>query len=256
MICQSQICENFPCRILNVYRDFPLQGNLHANKPINPIMKKYIITGVMAAVAATSAFAGTVTASKEVAPVEPPCLFRDQELQIDAFGLGDFYRGAGRFNYYGQPNSPGLSGRPAWGGGLGVNYFFARYFGIGIEQDIYGRRPGANNYGDAGYTRWATIGTLYVRYPICEWNLAPYLMIGGGANYGNTPKADFALPGGGVAKAKTYAAGQGFGHVGGGLEYRITENVGLFSDARYLFSGVTGLPKNQLLWRYGVRFAF
>jgi hypothetical protein len=202
-------------------------------------MKKYIITGVMAAVAATSAFAGTTTASKEVAPVEAPCLFRDNELQLDAFGLGDFYRG--NFD---------MSGRPAWGGGLGLNYFFSRFVGIGIEQDLYGRNSKGNGaqLNDFGYTRWATIGNLFLRYPICSWNLAPYLMIGGGANYGNV--------GGGYVNSPNRIAGQGFGHVGGGLEYRVTETIGLFSDARYLFSGVNGLPNNQLMWRYGLRFAF
>ena len=202
-------------------------------------MKKYIITGVMAAVAATSAFAGTMTASKEVAPVEPPCLFRDNELQLDAFGLGDFYRG--NFD---------MSGRPAWGGGLGLNYFFSRFVGIGIEQDLYGRNSKGNGTqgNDFGYTRWATIGNLFLRYPICSMNLAPYLMVGGGANYGNV--------GGGYVNSPNKIAGQGFGHVGGGLEYRVTETIGLFSDARYLFSGVNGLPNNQLLWRYGLRFAF
>ncbi len=212
-----------------------MQGNLHANKPINPIMKKYIITGVMAAVAATSAFAGTVTASKEVAPVEAPCLFRGNEWQLDAFGLGDFFPG-------GVQNA----GRPLWGGGLGVNYFLNEYVGLGLEQDLYGRNSRRGYYtansGINGITRWATIGNVFLRYPICNWNLAPYLMVGGGANYGNVPNR---------------ASGQGFGHVGGGLEYRVTENIGLFSDARYLYSGVRGVTGfNQLLWRYGVRFAF
>jgi hypothetical protein len=219
-----------------------LQVNLHANKPKNQIMKKYIITGVMAAVAATSAFAGTTTASKEVAPVEAPCLFRDNELQLDMFGLGDFYRG--NFD---------MSGRPAWGGGLGLNYFFSRFVGIGIEQDLYGRNSKGNGAqgNDFGYTRWATIGNLFVRYPICSMNLAPYLMVGGGANYGNVG-GGYVNQGGRPNKL----AGQGFGHVGGGLEYRVTETIGLFSDARYLFSGVSGLPNNQLMWRYGLRFAF
>jgi hypothetical protein len=214
-------------------------------------MKKYIITGVMAAVAATSAFAGTVTASKEVAPVEPPCLFRDNEFQIDAFGLGYFNQGGNDFTYYGFPNTPGISGRPAWGGGLGINYFFSRYIGIGLEQDLYGRQSGSSPV-DAGYTRWATIGNLFLRYPICSWNLAPYLMIGGGANYGNTPQLDI----GNGQKVGTYTSGQGFGHVGGGLEYRFTETIGVFSDARYIYSGVAGLANNNLMWRYGLRFAF
>lgn len=214
-------------------------------------MKKYIITGIMAAIAATSVMAGTPVASKEVVPVAPPCLFRDNELQFDLFGLGYFNRGGNDFNYYGFQNTPGISGRPAWGGGLGINYFFSRYIGIGLEQDIYGRQPGENNLSDAGYTRWATIGNLFIRYPICSWNLAPYIMIGGGANYGNTPR----VVGGGL-DIQSYTAGQGFGHVGGGVEYRFTENIGIFSDARYIYSGVAGLANNNLMWRYGLRFAF
>jgi opacity protein-like surface antigen len=271
-------------------------------------MKKYIITGVMATVAATSAFAGTVTASKEVAPVEPPCLFRDNEIQVDAFGLGDFFKGAdGTFqsNYqnqvinainsnYGQfginePNVPTtqsrqLSGRPAWGGGLGLNYIFARYFGIGIEQSVFGRNSGARpvdgngnlnptfDPGDFGFTRWQTAAHLILRYPICQWNLAPYAMIGGGAQYGNVPNIDYGSAATSAINAEAAAAGapplnapirsnyrmsgQGFGSVGGGLEYRLTQNIGMFTDLRYLFSNVDGLANNQMQWRYGLRFAF
>lgn len=230
-------------------------------------MKKYIITGVMAAVAATSAFAGTVTASKEVVEVAPPCLFRDNEVQLDLFGLGDFYKGNnGNFagNVLGLGNSiesRQISGRPAWGGGLGLNYIFAKYFGVGIEQSVFGRNSNANSQNnpnfdgaDYGYTRWQTTGNFILRYPICQWNLAPYLLVGGGAQYGNVPNITYR---GTPTGNRTYRmAGQGFGHVGGGLEYRVTENIGVFSDLRYLFSGVDGLANNQMQWRYGLRFAF
>ncbi len=215
-------------------------------------MKKYIITGVMAAVLATSAFAGTMTASKEVVEVAPPCLFRDNELQVDLFGLGDFYHGNSG-NIYGA-NGRTFSGRPAWGGGIGINYFFARYFGIGVEQDVFGRNSGGYAGANFGYTRWATLGQVIFRYPICQWNLAPYAMLGGGAMYSNWQTSQFPVAGGRTARYKM--AGQGVGLVGGGLEYRITENIGLFSDARYLFSNVANLPNNQLMWRYGLRFAF
>jgi hypothetical protein len=239
-------------------------------------------------------------AYKEVAPVEPPCLFRDNELQFDVFGLGTFYKGAnGNLNSSVQnstidainANFPGaglpgvgsfndrqFSGRPGWGGGLGINYIFARYFGIGIEQSVFGRNSGnANgglftdpNYdkGNYGYTRWQTTANLILRYPICQWNLAPYLLVGGGAMYGNVPNINYGqavndqivADGGPIlnpgVKYNYRMAGQGFGHVGGGLEYRVTENIGLFSDVRYLFSSVSGLPNNQMQWRYGLRFAF
>jgi hypothetical protein len=190
-------------------------------------MKKYIITGIAAAIAATSAMAGTAISSKQVVAYEEPCLFRDNELQLDLFGLNDYYN----------------TGRPAYGGGLGLNYFFSRFVGIGLEQSVYGRNSsGVDRYGNNGYTRWNTGGNLFLRYPICSWNLAPYVMVGGGANYGNVGNR---------------TGGQGYGSAGGGLEYRFTETIGIFSDARYLFSGVSGANAfSQLMWRYGLRFAF
>ena len=225
-------------------------------------MKKYIITGIMAAIAATSVMAGTPVASKEVVAVEEPCLFRDNEVQLDLFGLGDFYKGnnGGFVNNYipGTGDTRQISGRPAWGGGLGVNYIFAKYFGVGLEQSVFGRNSnpvGNNDFANYGYTRWQTTGNFILRYPICQWNLAPYLLIGGGAQYGNVPNIQVGtLPNGQAVRYRM--AGQGFGHVGGGLEYRVTENIGLFSDLRYLFSGVDGLANNQMQWRYGLRFAF
>ena len=108
--------------------------------------------------------------------------------------------------------------------------------------------------GDFGYVRWATIGNLFLRYPIETWRIAPYAMLGGGAMYGNTPNN--TVNAGRGRQANYRLSGQGFGHVGGGLEWRLIRNLGVFSDARYLFSGVEGLPDDQLLWRFGVRLAF
>jgi len=182
-------------------------------------MKKYIVTGLAAVVAVTSAaFAGTeVSSKKTVIPLEEPCVFRDNEFQVDAFALGAFYQ----------------QGSPAWGGGLGLNYFFLRYVGVGVEQDVFGRNDAT--YGGSG-TRWATIGNLILRLPICSVNLAPYALVGGGAVYGDGSK------------------GVGVGHVGGGLEYRFTDNIGVFVDSRWLYSAEE--PKNGCFSRAGLRLAF
>ena len=176
-------------------------------------MKKLLsLTGIIMLTAA-AAFAGDGKTFKDKVVVEPPtCLFRAGELQLDAFAAGLFYNG----------------GRPAWGGGLGVNYFFTQFIGIGVEQDIVGRKSEA--------AEWATVGNLFLRYPICSWNLAPYAMVGGGAAYG------------------AHRSGHGFGHVGGGLEYRLTEHIGLFSDARWIYSSEE--PKSGVLGRAGLRYAF
>jgi len=176
-------------------------------------MKKLSLTLLVAVAVVGSAFAGTEAKTfKDKVVVEPTCLFRANEIQVDAFGTALFYNG----------------GRPAWGGGLAVNYFFTKFIGIGVEQDIVGRR------GESA--EWATVGNLFLRYPICSINLAPYAMVGGGAAYGSG------------------RSGHGFGHVGGGLEYRLTSNIGLFSDARWVYSSEE--PKSGVLGRAGVRFAF
>lgn len=185
-------------------------------------------------------------------------LFGDREWQIDVFGLGAFYKSA-EGNFVGSLNGTGsnsrqFSGRPGWGLGLGASYFFQRYLGVGVEQDVFGRTDGGFRRGDFGYIRWATIGNVFMRYPIEAWHIAPYAMVGGGAFYGNTPNDTINLGRGRTANYKL--SGQGFGHLGGGLDFRITRNTGVFSDLRYVFSGVDGLPDSQMLWRFGVRFAF
>ena len=179
-------------------------------------MKKLTLALLTVAVSVTGAFAGTSakTFKQTVAPAAE-CKFRDQELQVDAFAAGAFYN----------------EGRPGWGGGLGVNYFFTKFIGIGVEQDILGREK----VGGGSNTEWATSGNLFLRYPICSLNLAPYALAGGGAAYGT-------------------GKGHGFGNVGGGLEYRVTDNIGLFSDARWVYSAEE--PKSAVLGRAGLRFAF
>jgi len=177
-------------------------------------MKKLLsLTGVLM-LTAVAAFAGDgKTFDKKVVIPVDDCKFRANEWQVDLAAVGAFAHGV----------------RPGWGGGIGVNYFFTKFVGLGVEQDVWGRK------GQSAPT-WATIGNLFVRYPICSINLAPYAMVGGGTYYGKGQK------------------GHGLGHVGGGLEYRFTDNVGLFTDARFVFSSED--PKTGVIGRTGVRLAF
>lgn len=175
-------------------------------------MKKYIIAGFAAIVAISTALAGTES-KKTVIPVEEAsCKFRDTEFQLDAFGTGAFYR----------------QGNPGWGGGLGLNAFAWRYFGLGVEQMVVGN----NNHG----SEWGTIGNAILRYPICSWNLAPYAMAGIGKLYGQGESI-------------------GLGHVGGGLEYRLTDHIGIFADSRWVYSPQLE-NSGGVLARTGLRFAF
>lgn len=179
-------------------------------------MKKLSLTLIVAtALTAGSAFAGTEAKSfkKEVVAVEPTCFFRDTEFQIDAF-------------YSGVIGSRGSTLGTGSGGGIGLNFFFARYFGIGWEGSLY------SNQGTAS---WMPVnGNFFFRYPICSLNLAPYVMVGGGADFQHDRSSI------------------GFGNVGGGLEYRFTPNIGLFADGRYLYGG----SGNVANIRSGLKFAF
>lgn len=175
------------------------------------MVKTYIKLMVVGILALTSTvMAGSdLKSSKEV--VVDSCRFRSNELQLDLFGSGAFYK----------------QGKPAWGGGVGVNYFFLKYVGLGVEQTLVGREDVAE---------WGTFGNLFLRYPICSWNVAPYAVAGLGALYGQT-KAILA------------------GTVGGGLEYRITDNIGIFADARWLYNANVS-NSGAVVARTGIKFAF
>lgn len=175
-------------------------------------MKKVLLTLAAAMMAISSSFAGTEYKSfeLEVVVIEPDCRFRDMEFQVDAF-------------YSGIIGTKGSKVGTGSGGGVGLNFFFAKYFGIGYEAFWTGSGRGEH---------FPAAGNLFFRLPICSLNLAPYALVGGGVAFDGNPK--------------------GYGNVGGGLEYRVTNNIGLFVDGRY-FYGETGNLANI---RSGLRFAF
>ncbi len=176
-------------------------------------MKKLLFILTALTVTAGASFAGDGKTFKEVKPVVPveTCVFRDYEWQVDGF-YSAFFGGNG--THFGTGS----------GGGFGVNFFFAKYFGVGYEAQWY------SNQGTAQHLPIA--GNFFIRYPICSLNLAPYVMVGGGGTWNGY--------------------GTGYGNVGVGLEYRFTDHIGTFVDGRYFYGGtdnVAGL-------RAGMRFAF
>jgi hypothetical protein len=172
--------------------------------------KTLTLIAVVLATAATS-FAGQSSKKVVVAPQQD--LFRAGEVQLDAFAAG----AAGNYNG-GSVNG--------FGGGLGLSYFFSKYFGIGVDNTL-------TSLNGNGHTYNSTQGTLIGRLPIESLHLAPYALVGGGATWGTQS--------------------QGNGSVGGGLEYRINRVIGLFADSRYIY-GNNGL--NETLTRAGLRFIF
>ncbi len=205
-------------------------------------MKKLICTLVASAAIAATSFAGTASMSdgksgksyKEYKnPEQPaPTCFNDQELQLDTFGA------------YADGNAPSHAGPirdHGWGGGVGVNYFFARYFGLGADGIwLYAKdNAAADGANDDSKTFHSATGSLIVRYPIDSICLAPYVFAGGG----------FTVDGDQWAS----------GHVGVGVEYRVVPHkIGIFADSRWTYFGTRygHDDQNNFLAKVGVRVVF
>lgn len=174
---------------------------------------RFAMLGALTIASLTSAMAGTESKSfKDKVAVLPD----ECRFRDTEFQIDAFYTG-----FLESGDSRFKTGA---GGGFGFNFFFARYFGIGYEAAWY------DNGGTVEHMPLG--GNLFFRYPICSLNLAPYVMVGGGFGWDGTTI--------------------GYGNVGGGLEYRLTNNIGLFVDGRYFYGG-TGNVANL---RSGLRFAF
>ncbi len=184
---------------------------------IQSLLKATTVGMAAASLLATSALAGEHTVSsgkqtKTVTAPEEPC-FKEREFQLDVFGT---YTNSLR----------NLDYQDGFGGGIGVNYFFTRNIGFGVDGSVYdGEVNGV----------WNTTGSIIARFPIETGSIciAPYIYGGGGAR----------MNGDSVATA----------HAGGGLEWRVSPKFGVFSDVRY-----TWAEHNQdaLQTRVGLRFPF
>jgi Outer membrane protein beta-barrel domain len=211
-------------------------------------MKKSIAFAVaVIALQALPSFAGETVASSKavVAPPPPPVesLYRDHEWQIDVFGA---YAPSG-------PDAGRFLGNHAWGGGAGISYFFTRNFGLGLEGSALrgtGERSNHDVSGDFGLN-------LIGRLPIANSGWAPYefagiggFVPGSGNNVFNTTINGFSRTIRGHNNEDILFQG----HVGLGVEYRFTRNIGVFADGRYTF--VENWQNDYGLIRTGVRFAF
>lgn len=141
-------------------------------------------------------------------------LFRANEWSVDVFGTYVVTESSGRY-------------QDGFGGGLGVNYFFTRYIGIGLDGYAWeGDRANDDAVG-------AISGSLILRLPMDKYHIAPYVFGGPGGVFG--PINEFS------------------GHIGGGFEVRITHHIGVFADARYVF---TEESNDYIVPRLGLRFIF
>ncbi len=171
------------------------------------------ITALLAlASLSTVALAGhpmTAPAGKKTIIPQEAC-FGETELQLDIYGA------------YSTTDSSHGSG---FGGGIGINYYFTRNFGVGLDATLV--------EGDTGEVFQGTVNLL-ARYPfelghIC---LAPYAKVGGGVEVDGSP--------------------EGILSVGGGIEWRITPRMGVFGEGSYNFAHENDYTQIKA----GLRFVF
>ena len=146
--------------------------------------------------------------------------YRAQEVSIDMFATGT--SGNESFDHFSGYHAR----RDAHaGGGVGLNYFFCRYVGVG--GDTYTEDRGEPFI-------YSASGNVIGRIPIGNTGLAPYFFGGGGHQFGDH-------------------GSENFGQAGGGLEYRFCPHVGLFVDGRAVIPGRHG---DYGLFRGGLRISF
>ncbi len=223
-------------------------------------MKKFGITTCALAALTSVAFGGTAMVSgKEMkqTAIEAPCpeWYRNQEFNISIWGT---------YAFTGEnwENDRYLGVDHAFGGGIDAKFFFARYFGIGLEGygvslnenrgtffNVNGNRNGS---GAAG----AALGTFTFRYPIPCTRFAPYVFGGGGAIFGGGGREILVFNNN---KETVSAVNQGsetraIGQFGGGFEIRLTPHIGLMND--FSWNVVDGPSNNFGMVRSGLTFAF
>ena len=203
-------------------------------------MKRAFALAVMAILSpAMNVVAGEpVAPSKEVvapSPLPPSSYFRANELDLGAFATYGTSFGS-------QSNFRGI-GDHAWGGGAEVSYFPLFWAGLRIQGAVINLIPGDNT---AGIVR----GDFLARYPLdLVWtnvHLAPYGIAGVGGLFSGY---DGIRPNGSLRFSNRV-----MGDFGGGLEYRFTPHIGVFSEATW--NVVDGSKNNFLQVNFGARFAF
>lgn len=137
------------------------------------------------------------------------------EFSLDAFG--SYNKGERKFSDVFDRSWR----RGDFGGGVGLNYFFSRYFGVGADTDFF----------DGGSFFKNVSGSGIFRFPVGNSGFAPYIFGGVGGRF--VPKDEWTF------------------HGGVGFEVRISRQFGIFSDIRYIVADKT---TDGMMVRAGLRF--
>ena len=250
-------------------------------------MKRLIALAVLAlASQAVATFGGEpVVSSKQVVapPPPPPEFFRSNEFDIGAFGNYDTGVGSGGgklhawgggmdFSYWFPWKYAGVrfqgTGASIRGGGGSRTVNFVDGFKLNEPRTVGGGSVAAG----------IIVADGLLRLPLDDFwpgvHLAPYAFVGfggillGSSDNGQTFHQTFTITNDTTGQTRTvtltgrgrnrlsqaFADSRVIGRVGGGLEYRFTPHIGLFSEAAYVFPDG---GHDFVQWNFvGLRYAF
>jgi len=114
----------------------------------------------------------------------------------------------------------------ALGGGALAEYFFDEHFGIQVSYGAFATSA----------TQHLIMGDLVVRFPFHDICVAPYILVGGGAQLDSTNYGIF--------------------HAGAGIEFKFSRGDGpsIFADGTYNWHGSDSRDLDFTLVRAGVKF--
>lgn len=194
-------------------------------------MKQQWMTGTILMLAATTGLAADATVRYDAADDRDRTVvverdtnrdwmgYKANELDFSFFGTGT----VGKKTLH-APSTRRIERDGKLGLGAGISYFFCRY--VGVEGYAYSESTADYFVDDVG-------GNLIGRFPIGHSGVALYGFGGGSRQF--DPVIQWTLD------------------AGGGIEWRFSKHVGIFTDARYVWADET---KNYALGRLGVRVGF
>src|SRR5437660_1534381 len=224
-------------------------------------MKKLALTFCAMVSLAAAAFGGPEYGGKEMKQVAPPPCpqwYADNEFNVDLWGTYLFTGNNWVDDRYVEADH-------AWGGGIGLKYFFHRYFGVGIEGWVVDARRETFDFevappvfidrtGHESRAVGSVLGTFTLRYPIPCTRFAPYVFAGGGGIFGGGERTNVVVNDGIIRTEQTDSETRAIGQFGGGIEVRITPHIGWINDFSW---NVVGGPDNNFgMVRSGLNFAF
>ena len=174
-------------------------------------------SAAMAETTSTTTTTRTTFAERFAYDSEATEYYRANEFSLDIFG--SYYRQQNKWNdmFY-EPEGGD------WGGGIGMNYFFHKFVGVGVDATVHN-----NDSAFVDNVNTSVIG----RFPIGDSGFAPYIYGGGGHLF--DPSDDWSV------------------HAGVGFEFRINPHTGIFIDGRYAWADD---ESDYSIIRSGFRFAF